>query len=81
MIDVLVPSKGWEWQSANLLAILWEVPHTSHNKYDGGQTFISVVHLTPKIKLIQFLNERDDISSLRFEDKFATHVTEDVRMI
>jgi hypothetical protein len=22
MIDVLVPSKGWEWQSANLLAIL-----------------------------------------------------------
>ena len=55
--------------------------HTRYATNMRGPAFILVTHVTLKIKLLTFLNERGKISPLRFEGHFSTHVTEGVRMI
>jgi len=76
----LVPFKPWvRWKAldANHLPILWETSHTLHNKYEWPNLYLGHPFYTKN----KALNERDKLSSLRFEGHFTTHITEGVRMI
>ena len=58
-----------------------EKPHTRSTTNMSGPTVIFVTHFTPKMKLTTFLIEWGEISTLRLEGQFTTHVAEGVRMI
>ena len=80
MGGLFVPFKPWvRWTALgpNHLPILWENSRTLHNKYEGPNFYLGHPFCTKN----KALNERDKLSSLRYEGHFTTHIMEGVGII